>query len=57
MDLVQEHKKTIMGTAAALASVGVAYWLYRAAVEEEDSDDDTPGAVGFDELLEDLLPI
>ena len=57
MDLVQEHKKTIMGTAAALASVGVAYWLYRSAVDEDDSDDDTPGAVGFDELLEDLQPI
>ena len=57
MDLVKEHKKTILGTAAALASVGVAYWLYRSAVDEEDSDDDTPGAVGFDELLEDLLPI
>ena len=54
MDLVKEHKKTILGTAAALASVGVVYWLYRSAVDEEDSDDDTSGAVGFDELLEDL---
>ena len=39
MEVFKENKKTILGTAAAVATVGMIYWLYRAADDDEDEYD------------------
>lgn len=56
MEVFKENKKTILGTAAAVLSVGVLYWLYRAA-DDEDEDYDSDDEATFDQQLESLLPI
>ena len=56
MEVFRENKRTIMGTAAAVLTVGVAYWLYRAA-DDEDEDYDSDEEVNFDAQLESLMPV